>query len=137
MHVRRAVWARDGGQCTFESDTGHRCACRRGVELDHVRPVAKGGESTEDNLRLRCRAHNQYTAEREFGAAFMRGRREQAKHRAIEARMAKEREQARARTRMAAASPCRAGAAGPTTAARSPGSAGTNPCAPRSAGSNP
>ena len=31
-----------------------------------------------DNLRLRCRAHNQYAAERMFGAEFMKEKRERA-----------------------------------------------------------
>jgi hypothetical protein len=46
------------------------------LEFDHILPVARGGESTADNLRLRCRAHNQYEAERTFGAEFMRQKRE-------------------------------------------------------------
>jgi hypothetical protein len=73
--VRRAVWARDGGQCTFVSEAGRRCKARRLLEYDHVDPVARGGEATVARLRLRCRAHNQYEAERVFGAAFMRRKR--------------------------------------------------------------
>ena len=61
--VKREVWRRDGGRCTFTSDAGHRCEARSRLELDHVQPVARGGESTVENLRLRCRAHNQFTAE--------------------------------------------------------------------------
>ena len=34
--------------------------------------VARGGSAAVSNLRLRCRAHNQYGAERTFGAEFMR-----------------------------------------------------------------
>ena len=70
-HVKREVWRRDGGQCTFVGRTGHRCGERRFLEFDHVRPVALGGESTVDDLRLRCRAHNQHEAELVFGAQFM------------------------------------------------------------------
>ena len=73
--VKRAVWARDGGRCTFVSDVGHRCEERHGVEFDHEEPVARGGTATVSNVRLRCRAHNQYTAERTFGAEFMRQKR--------------------------------------------------------------
>jgi hypothetical protein len=75
-HVRRAVWRRDGGQCTFTSESGHRCSARSLLELDHVQEVARGGRATLANLRLRCRAHNQYQAERAFGAEFMRAKRE-------------------------------------------------------------
>ena len=78
-HVRRAVWERDGGRCTFVSESGHRCAARRGLEYDHVVPFARGGVSTVDGLRLRCRAHNQYEAEQAFGADFMRGKRAAAR----------------------------------------------------------
>ncbi len=76
--VRRAVWRRDGGRCTFAGDTGHRCEERRGLEFDHIEPFARGGRSEAANLRLRCRAHNQYEAERTFGAAFMSHKRERA-----------------------------------------------------------
>lgn len=75
-HVRRAVWRRDGGQCTFTSESGHRCSARSLLELDHVLEVARGGRATLANLRLRCRAHNQYAAERAFGVEFMRAKRE-------------------------------------------------------------
>jgi len=63
-HVRRAVWERDKGQCTFTGPSGKRCQARRYLEFDHVHPVAQGGRGTVDNMRLRCRAHNQYEADR-------------------------------------------------------------------------
>jgi 5-methylcytosine-specific restriction endonuclease McrA len=76
--VRRAVVRRDGGQCTFRSESGRRCAARKFLEFDHIEPVARGGTSTVANLRLRCSAHNQYEAERTYGAEFMNAKREQA-----------------------------------------------------------
>ena len=85
-HVRRAVWERDQGRCTFVSDSGHRCEDRTRLEFDHVQPVARGGEATRDNLRLRCRGHNQYEAERVYGERFMRGRREASREQATERR---------------------------------------------------
>ena len=72
--VRRQVRERDGGQCTYVGDSGHRCESRR-VEFDHIVEVARGGRSTAENLRLRCRSHNQFSAERTFGAEFMRSKR--------------------------------------------------------------
>src|SRR5688572_30937653 len=45
-HVKREVWMRDQGRCTFVGSNGHRCEARRFLEFDHVRPVALGGEST-------------------------------------------------------------------------------------------
>jgi hypothetical protein len=78
-HVRRAVWERDGGQCTFVGEKGTRCAARKCLEFDHVEPVARGGRATEKAVRLRCRTHNQYEAERVFGAGFMHDKRTQAR----------------------------------------------------------
>jgi hypothetical protein len=66
------------------SEAGHRCPTRRRLEFDHVQEVARGGSATASNLRLRCRAHNQYGAERTFGSEFMRQKREAA--RAVQAR---------------------------------------------------
>ena len=79
--VRRSVWVRDGGQCTFTSESGRRCPSSDRLEFDHVQPVARGGESTVANLRLCCRAHNQYQAERTFGAGFMARKRADARTR--------------------------------------------------------
>lgn len=84
--VRRAVWERDGGRCTFVGASGHRCESRRFLEFDHVEPVARGGIATVDRMRLRCRAHNQHEAERLFGAGFMNRKREAAKRVRDEAR---------------------------------------------------
>jgi hypothetical protein len=70
--LARAVYSRDGGQCTFCSIDGRRCGARRFLQLDHAKPWAVGGESTLDNLRLRCRAHNLHSARRYFGVSFMR-----------------------------------------------------------------
>jgi hypothetical protein len=74
--VKRTVWERDGGQCTFVSVNGHRCEARTRLEYDHVEPVAQGGRATVRGLRLRCRAHNQLEAERAFGRDFMNAQRD-------------------------------------------------------------
>jgi len=73
--VKRAVWKRDGGRCTYVSDSGHRCRARKRLEFDHVDPVARGGKATVDTVRLLCRAHNQYAADQAFGKEFMEARR--------------------------------------------------------------
>jgi 5-methylcytosine-specific restriction endonuclease McrA len=85
--VRRAVWQRDGGRCTFVSAAGHRCEARTRLEFDHVEPVARGGRTTVKGLRLRCRAHNQYAAECAFGVDFMARKREAAQRDAEAARV--------------------------------------------------
>jgi hypothetical protein len=76
--VRRAIHQRDRGRCTFVSASGRRCDATTRLEFDHETPVARGGQSTTANLRLRCRTHNQYAAEQAYGEEFMRGKREQA-----------------------------------------------------------
>jgi hypothetical protein len=70
--VRREVCARDGGCCAFESGDGRGCSARTFLELDHIHPWAEGGESTDGNLRLRCRAHNQHAARAHFGGDLIR-----------------------------------------------------------------
>jgi 5-methylcytosine-specific restriction endonuclease McrA len=85
-HVRRAVWERDRGQCTFAGDNGRRCGTRKFLEFDHVDPVALGGKATVERMRLRCRAHNQYEAERTFGSEFMKHKRQAARRAAAETR---------------------------------------------------
>jgi hypothetical protein len=78
--VKRAAWIRDEGRCTFVGPNGHRCtASGAAVEFDHLVPVARGGGATIDNVRLLCRPHNQYEAERLLGKEFMEGRRHEAR----------------------------------------------------------
>ncbi|HKO49396.1 MAG TPA: hypothetical protein VJV79_16810 [Polyangiaceae bacterium] len=67
--IARAVYVRDGKQCSFVSPDGRRCSARRCLELDHAEPWAVGGECTVENLRLRCRAHNQRYARQYFGTS--------------------------------------------------------------------
>ena len=80
--VKRRVWERDGGQCTFVGDNGKRCPARGRLEFDHIEPVARGGKAVVGGVRIRCRAHNQYAAEKTFGVAFMNHKREEARRRA-------------------------------------------------------
>ena len=62
----RAVWARDEGRCAFIGSEG-RCRETAFLELHHIVPVARGGAATTANLALRCHAHNQGEALRDFG----------------------------------------------------------------------
>jgi hypothetical protein len=65
--VKRDVWRRDAGQCAYVAPSGRRCDERAFLELHHVQPFAKQGPATVANIALRCRRHNQYEAEMEFG----------------------------------------------------------------------
>jgi 5-methylcytosine-specific restriction endonuclease McrA len=64
--VKREVWNRDLGRCAFIGSDG-RCHETGFLEYHHVVPYARGGATGAANLELRCRAHNAYEAEREFG----------------------------------------------------------------------
>jgi hypothetical protein len=70
--IRRAVWKRDVGRCTFADEQGQRCRATRCIEYHHEFPYGKGGRHEVENLALRCRAHNQYQADLDFGREFMR-----------------------------------------------------------------
>jgi 5-methylcytosine-specific restriction endonuclease McrA len=91
--VKRTVWERDRGQCTFVSEAGKRCPARTLLEFDHIDPVARGGQATREGMRLRCRAHHQYEAERTFGAGFMSDKRQGAQRAAAARRAATAAEQ--------------------------------------------
>jgi hypothetical protein len=69
--VRRAVWRRDGGQCGFVGQTGRRCTERRGLEFHHHEPFGRGGAHAPNTISLRCRTHNAYLAERDYGKEEM------------------------------------------------------------------
>ena len=73
--VRRVVWKRDAGQCTWVSPTGRRCESRWRIQFHHVEEFARGGEATVPNLRLLCCGHNQYEAECSYGREFMERKR--------------------------------------------------------------
>jgi hypothetical protein len=64
--IKRSVSQRDGGRCAFVGPQG-RCPATAFLEYHHVVPFAAGGETSANNLQLRCRAHNRYEAEKYFG----------------------------------------------------------------------
>ena len=72
--VRREVFVRDGGQCSFVSEDGRRCEARAFLEFDHIEPWAALGASVVHNLLLRCRAHNGLHARNCFGAKNIAGK---------------------------------------------------------------
>jgi hypothetical protein len=67
--IRRAVWQRDAGHCTYRTPlTGVRCTNRYGIEIDHIHPWSKGGSSHDpENLRLLCSAHHRMVTQQTFG----------------------------------------------------------------------
>jgi 5-methylcytosine-specific restriction endonuclease McrA len=73
MHIKREVWKRDRGCCTYtDSKTERKCGSKVGLEFDHYKiPFAKGGSHSTDNLRLVCRQHNTQSAIHHYGAKMI------------------------------------------------------------------
>ena len=69
--VRRFVWERDGGQCTYVSREGKRCPARERLEFHHDDPYGLGGDRSATNIRLMCTCHNLYMAEMDYGKETM------------------------------------------------------------------
>jgi 5-methylcytosine-specific restriction endonuclease McrA len=58
--LKRVVWRNYDGKCAL-------CASGHALEIDHIHPFAKGGLTTEENLRLLCRSCNRFAAIRSYG----------------------------------------------------------------------
>ena len=57
--VRRHVWLRDGGRCSYRDPlTGRRCNSSHLLQIDHLIPVAEGGGPEPFNLALACFSHH-------------------------------------------------------------------------------
>jgi hypothetical protein len=65
--IRDEVYRRDENRCTYVSKNGRRCTATAGLQVDHIKPIARGGKTTIDNLRLLCAQHNRYAAKRLMG----------------------------------------------------------------------
>ncbi|HVK60677.1 MAG TPA: HNH endonuclease signature motif containing protein [Bdellovibrionales bacterium] len=73
IDLKRQIWRRDEARCTYcDPATGKRCGARFGLEIDHILPLAQGGSNDARNLRVLCRAHNQYAAVQRFGRGRMK-----------------------------------------------------------------
>ena len=70
--VKRAVYARDQGQCRFVDVSGRRCTERDRLEFHHHhRPYGRGGDHSVENVQLACPTHNWYLAESDYGKELM------------------------------------------------------------------
>ena len=58
--IQHQIWKRDQGKCC-------QCSSQRNINIDHVKPVALGGQSHPENLRLLCFHCNQRQAMKTFG----------------------------------------------------------------------
>ena len=64
ISLRKQVWLRDQGRCC-------NCNSTYALQIDHIIPKAKGGETRHENLRLLCRPCNQRAAIGHFGLRKM------------------------------------------------------------------
>jgi 5-methylcytosine-specific restriction endonuclease McrA len=69
--VKRAVWERDRGCCTWPMGDGKLCGSTHQLEFDHDLEVALGGKPTIGNVRLLCKSHNLMKVEQHLGRNFM------------------------------------------------------------------
>ena len=69
--TRDAVFARDGGQCTYISSLGLRCSETADLELHHIVPRGRAGGNEASNITVRCRSHNLHQAFKDYGNAHM------------------------------------------------------------------
>src|SRR5216684_8414998 len=69
--VKRAVWERDQGRCSWPMGDGEVCGSTHRLEFDHDLEVALGGKPTIENIRLLCKSHNLMKAEQHLGRALM------------------------------------------------------------------
>ena len=69
--IKRVVFERDAGRCTFTDELGRRCPETGALEFDHVDGFARTHVHRAEDIRLLCRAHNQHAAEQMYGRAFM------------------------------------------------------------------
>jgi hypothetical protein len=78
--IRRAVFERDAGRCTYRSSSGERCRETARLELHHIEAFARGGEHRLDNVTLHCRAHDALAAEQDFGSDLVAWARDSSPH---------------------------------------------------------
>ena len=69
--VRRIVRKRDHNRCGFVDSKGRRCTECRNLEFHHLDPFGRGGTHDPARIGLRCRAHNLYHAEQDYGKDVM------------------------------------------------------------------
>lgn len=64
--IKKQILKRAGGVCEYPG-----CDERHFLELEHIKPYAKGGGHEIENLKLYCKAHNQRAAIHLFGQRHM------------------------------------------------------------------
>jgi CRISPR/Cas system Type II protein with McrA/HNH and RuvC-like nuclease domain len=62
QNIKVQLMSRAQEQCEYTAADGKRCESKHFLEIDHIVPLAHGGSSEFQNLRIYCRAHNQLSA---------------------------------------------------------------------------
>ena len=70
--VRERVLERAAYRCEYRAPDGTRCRSRTRLEIEHQRPFAIFQSHDERFLRAFCAGHNRLSAERVYGAEFIR-----------------------------------------------------------------
>lgn len=66
MQIKRNLFKQAKYSCEYTSFNGQRCNSQYQLQIDHIQPIALGGTDSVENLRILCRTHNTFEAER-FG----------------------------------------------------------------------
>ena len=69
--VKRAVWERDQGRCTWPMGMGSSATRRTASSSTMISKSLSEANPTIDNIRLLCESHNLMKAEQHLGRAFM------------------------------------------------------------------
>ena len=69
--VRREVYVRDEGRCTWPTADGKVCGSTKYIQFDHDLERCLGGPPTLTNVRLLCQSHNLEKAKLHLGREFM------------------------------------------------------------------
>lgn len=70
--AKLATFKKSNFRCTYKDPkTGVVCGTRYQLQVDHIKPRALGGTDDPDNLRILCRQHNLWVAEKIFGKSKM------------------------------------------------------------------
>jgi hypothetical protein len=63
--MRRHLIQRDQARCMYVDPLSKRgCSETRHLEFDHMQPFSRGGNTTQENLRVLCANHNRFRARR-------------------------------------------------------------------------
>jgi len=59
--LKHKLWTENSKGCAWvDPHTKRRCGSRFKVQIDHIRPVSRNGETEYENLQLLCAAHNHF-----------------------------------------------------------------------------